>query len=232
MIHNQSMNNASETQVGTQRHENPEGDWKRILTRAATTLMAIAAFGLFVAISGCETAEEYTPIPAEAYKARPSGTLAAGDVIQVSYPGAPELNTTQKIQANGQVSLPTIGNITAQGKSVATLQSQLTGLYQAHLQNPAVLVAVESAASGVYVSGEVMKPGKVPLDRPMTAFEAIMEAGGFTKFANPKQVVVVRSQNGQHQRYALNLSDTLSGQSSNAFYLRPYDVVYVKQSRW
>ena len=194
--------------------------------------MSLAAIVLFAATNGCETAETYTPIPAEAYKASPSGTLTAGDVIHVAYPGAPELNTTQKIQANGMVSLPTIGNVTAQGKSVATLQSQLTGLYQSHLQNPAVLVSVETAASGVYVSGEVMKPGKVPLDRPMTAFEAIMEAGGFTKFANPKQVVVVRNQKGQHQRYALNLSDTLSGQSSNAFYLRPYDTVYVKQSRW
>lgn len=196
------------------------------------SLLTLTAFVLFAATNGCETAETYTPIPAEAYKASPSGTLTAGDVIHVSYPGAPELNTTQKIQANGMVSLPTIGNVTAQGKSVANLQSQLTGLYQSHLQNPTVLVAVETAASGVYVSGEVMKPGKVPLDRPMTAFEAIMEAGGFTKFANPKQVVVVRNQKGQHQRYALNLSDTLSGQSSNAFYLRPYDTVYVKQSRW
>jgi polysaccharide export outer membrane protein len=134
--------------------------------------------------------------------------------------------------ANGKVSLPTIGDVTAQGKSVSTLQSQLTGLYQSHLQNPTVLVGVDQMAACVYVSGEVMKPGKVPLDRPMTAFEAIMEAGGFSKFANPKQVVVVRNNNGKSERYALNMSDTLSGVSSSSFYLRPYDTVYVKQSRW
>jgi polysaccharide export outer membrane protein len=181
---------------------------------------------------GCEGPESYTPIPAEAYSARPTGTLAAGDVIRVTFPGAPELNTLQKVQANGKVSMPTIGDVTAQGKSVATLQSQLTGMYQSHLQNPSVLVAVETAASSVYVSGEVVRPGKVPLDRPMTAFEAIMEAGGFTKFANPKQVVVVRTKGGKTERYALNLSDTISGASSSAFYLRPYDTVFVKQSRW
>jgi polysaccharide export outer membrane protein len=134
--------------------------------------------------------------------------------------------------ANGKVSLPTIGDVTAQGKSVSTLQSQLTGLYQSHLQNPTVLVGVDQMAACVYVSGEVMKPGKVPLDRPMTAFEAIMEAGGFSKFANPKQVVVVRNNSGKSERYALNMSDTLSGASSSSFYLRPYDTVYVKQSRW
>jgi polysaccharide export outer membrane protein len=196
------------------------------------SLTGTMALALSFASTSCETPEAYTPIPAEAYSAKPSGTLTAGDVIRVTYPGAPELNTVQKIEANGKVSLPTIGSVTAQGKSVATLQSQLTGLYQSSLQNPTVLVAVETAASGVYVSGEVVKPGKVSLDRPMTAFEAIMEAGGFTKFANPKQVVVVRTQGGKTQRYALNMSDTISGASSSAFYLRPYDTIYVKQSRW
>ena len=58
------------------------------------------------------------------------------------------------------------------------------------------------------------------------------KAGGFSKFANPKQVVVVRNKNGKTERYALNLGDTLSGASSGSFYLRPYDTVYVKQSRW
>jgi polysaccharide export outer membrane protein len=199
-----------------------------VLHAFASIMALVLAFGSV----GCEGPESYTPIPAEAYSARPTGTLAAGDVIRVTFPGAPELNTLQKVQANGKVSMPTIGDVTAQGKSVATLQSQLTGMYQSHLQNPSVLVAVETAASSVYVSGEVVRPGKVPLDRPMTAFEAIMEAGGFTKFANPKQVVVVRTKGGKTERYALNLSDTISGASSSAFYLRPYDTVFVKQSRW
>jgi len=221
------MNHTPATRVAR-----PASGWQRLRHIVPSAFTALSALLLAFASFSCESPETYTPIPAEAYSARPSGTLAAGDVIRVSYPGAPELNTTQKVQANGQVSLPPIGDVTAQGKSVATLQSQLTGLYQSHLQNPTVLVAVEAAASGVYVSGEVTRPGKVPLDRPMTAFDAIMEAGGFTKFANPKQVVVVRTKGGKVERYALNLDDTISGASSSAFYLRPYDTVYVKQSRW
>jgi polysaccharide export outer membrane protein len=220
------------THTPATRVAHPASGWQRLRHAVPSAFTALTALLLAFASFSCESPETYTPIPAEAYSARPSGTLAAGDVIRVSYPGAPELNTTQKVQANGKVSLPTIGDVTAQGKSVATLQSQLSGLYQSHLQNPTVLVAVEAAASGVYVSGEVTRPGKVPLDRPMTAFDAIMEAGGFTKFANPKQVVVVRTKGGKVERYALNLDDTISGASSSAFYLRPYDTVYVKQSRW
>lgn len=221
----------------TPSHQSPRSrrttsGWRHLRQCVFQACAAVAALLLAFGSVGCEGPETYTPIPAEAYSARPAGTLAAGDVIRVTFPGAPELNTLQKVQANGKVSLPTIGDVTAQGKSVATLQSQLTGMYQSHLQNPTVLVAVETAASSVYVSGEVVRPGKVPLDRPMTAFEAIMEAGGFSKFANPKQVVVIRTKGGKTERYALNLSDTISGASNSAFYLRPYDTVYVKPSRW
>ncbi|MCW1886352.1 polysaccharide export protein [Luteolibacter flavescens] len=216
----------------TPRTPRPATAWQRLSLGMTKLLTATMAVVLAVTFTGCEGQQPYAPIPAEAYAPRPTGNLAAGDVLNISFPGAPEMNTTQKIQANGKVSLPTVGSVTAQGKSVSGLQSQLTGMYQSHLQNPAVLVAVETAASGVYVTGEVMKPGKVSLDRPMTVLEAIGECGGFTKFANPKQVVVVRNQGGKHQSYTLNLSNTFSGADHSAFYLRPYDTVLVKQSRW
>jgi polysaccharide export outer membrane protein len=226
------MNTTPATPVGNPRRANPASGWLRLRNGILTTLTAATALVLVLASSSCESPESYTPIPAEALNSRPAGTLAAGDVIRLSYPGAPELNTTQKIMANGKVNLPTVGDVSAQGNSVASFQSQLTALYQPHLQNPTVLVSVEEIAACVYVSGEVTKPGKVSLDRPLTAFDAIMEAGGFSKLANPKQVVVVRTKDGKSERYVLNLGDTLSGASSSSFYLRPYDTVYVKQSRW
>jgi polysaccharide export outer membrane protein len=105
-------------------------------------------------------------------------------------------------------------------------------MYQPHLQDPTVVVSLQSASAGVYVSGEVLRPGKIPLDRPMTALEAVMEAGGFTKFANPKQVIVVRNEGGKNQRYVLNMNDALNGMESRPFYVRPFDVLYVRQSAW
>lgn len=191
----------------------------------------VAAVGMF-ASAGCQNTSPPPPIPAEAAASRPSGTLAPGDEISVTFSGAPELSTKQKIQANGKVSLPTIGDVSASGRSITSFQSQLTSMYQPHLQDPTVIVSLESAAAGVYVSGEVLRPGKIPLDRPMTALEAVMEAGGFTKFANPKQVIVVRNEKGINQRYVLNMNDALSGVDSRPFYVRPFDVLYVRQSAW
>lgn len=199
------------------------------LVAAATCLFA--SFAVFASVA-CQDMNPAPPVPAEASASRPSGALAPGDEISVSFSGAPELNTKQKVQANGKVSLPTIGDVSAAGKTITSFQSQLTSMYQPHLQDPTVVVSLESAAAGVYVSGEVLRPGKIPLDRPMTALEAVMEAGGFTKFANPKQVIVVRNQGGKSQRYVLNMNNALSGMDSSTFYVRPFDVIYVKQSAW
>ena len=198
---------------------------------AAASLCACALFAAFATV-GCQTTGPSAAVPSEAYASKPSGNLAPGDEISVSFSGAPELNTKQKIQPNGKVSMPTIGDVSAAGTTINSLQSKLTSLYQPHLQDPTVVVALEAASAGVYVSGEVLRPGKIPLDRPMTALEAVMEAGGFTKFANPKQVIVVRKVGGKHQRYVLNMNEALYGADSSPFYVRPFDVLYVKQSAW
>jgi polysaccharide export outer membrane protein len=150
----------------------------------------------------------------------------------VTFSGAPELNTKQKIQPNGNVSLPTIGDVRAAGRTISGLQANLTSLYESHLQDSSVAVTLVGSSAGVYVSGEVLRAGKIPLDRPMTALEAVMEAGGFTKFANPKQVIVVRNQGGKNQRYVLDMKEALYGTESVPFYVRAYDVIYVKQSHW
>lgn len=200
--------------------------------RLAAGLMYAAAFFPVLAFVGCGDMNSAPPVPAEASVSRPSGNLAPGDEISVAFSGAPELNTKQKIQPNGKVSLPTIGDVSAAGRTINSFQTELTSLYQPHLQDPTVVVSLEGASAGVYVSGEVLRPGKIPLDRPMTALEAVMEAGGFTKLANPKQVIVVRNQGGKNHRYVLNMNDALTGVESRPFYVRPFDVLYVKQSVW
>lgn len=190
-----------------------------------------AVFTVFTSV-GCQNMNPPPEVPAEASVSRPSSNLAAGDEISISFSGAPEMNTDQKVQPNGKVSLPTIGDVSAAGKSITSFQAQLTSRYQEVLQDPMVVVSMKNAAAGVYVSGEVLNPSKVVLDRPLTALEAVMEAGGFTKFANPKQVIVMRNSGGKTHRYVLNMKNTLKGIEGSPFYVRAYDVIYVSQSKW
>ncbi len=208
----------------------PSAGAHRTVPRRLRGMLMAAVAGL--AATACAPSPEMYNIPAEALVATPRNALAIGDVVRLSYAGAPEFNQTQKVQPDGRISLPRVGSVTASGRSVTALQDSLTAMYKPHLNDSTVMVSLEQPAAAVYVSGAVNQPGKVPLDRSLTALEAVMEAGGFSPIANPKQVFVLRTEGGRQKRYPLNMEQALAGFETRAFYLRPYDVIWVKKSNW
>jgi polysaccharide export outer membrane protein len=193
----------------------------------AWLLLVLASIGMLL-VCGCE-GPRATSIPSRMIGRTPP-TLAVGDVVKLTFPGTPELDHTQRIRSDGRITLPLIGETTATGKRVGTLQEELKELYKSKLQNKDVWVTLETTAIPVYVSGAVGRPGKVTLDRTMTVLEAIMEASGFTNRANPGKVVLVRQADGHHFTKTLDLRPALKGQSVEAFYLKPYDVIVVPES--
>lgn len=156
--------------------------------------------------------------------------LREGDSLRISFPGAENLNRVVLIRRDGYVSLPLIGEFKAAGLTPHEMEQKLLELYGPQLQTKEVSVAVESSAFPVYVTGAVLRPGKILSDRPLTALEAIMEAGGFdyTK-ANLKGVRILRTSGTHTERYTLNLKRVLSGQDSEQFQLKPADIIYVPE---
>jgi polysaccharide export outer membrane protein len=156
--------------------------------------------------------------------------LAAGDVIKVSFPGAPELNQTQKIRTDGRVNLPMIGEASAAGKTLTDFQNELIRSYKSQLKNNDVLVTLEGGTGSVTVSGSVGRPGRIEFDRPTTVFQAIMQAGGATEYGTLKKVRLIRLVNGEQQSQVLDLSGTLKGESTQVVYVKDGDVIYVSPS--
>lgn len=152
-----------------------------------------------------------------------SDVLGTGDVVSVVFPGAIQFNQTQKIRLDGKISLPIIGEVMAVGKTPADFRDELTQQYESELQDPEVIVSLVHSAAVVYVNGQVAMPGKVVLDRRMTVFDAIMEAGGFATLANKKKVILTRQENGKRKRYQLNFKD----EEAQVFYVQPYDTITV-----
>jgi len=175
--------------------------------------------------TGCQTPKTgLRPLPTQA-----PGVLVAGDTVRVSFPGAPELNQTQKIGTDGRLSLPLVGDVSAAGKSVGELEAELVRLYKTQLQNSEVLVSVESRAVPVVVSGAVQKPGKVVFERPATILEAVMEAGGFTPEADLKRVELIRLVRGEHYTQIFDMRPVLRGTPSRATYVSGGDVIFVPE---
>ena len=205
--------------------------------RIVRTLLFTLALGWILCTGGCSSPqyeqvdEEPTSPPPTAVKPE-SVILREGDVIRVTFPGTPTLNggQAQAIRRDGKISLPLVGDVQAAGRTTSDLEKELAKLYANQLLDNKVVVTVESSSFPVYVSGAVLRPGKVLSDHPMTALEAIMEAGGFDETrANEKKVQVIRNNKGHMEHYILNLKRVIDGEDNQPFYLKPGDIVHVPE---
>lgn len=190
---------------------------------------------LLAVVGGCQSApERYQDGPSSSTSNATKWDLLVlreGDVLRVSFPGAPNLNTSaQPIRRDGRISLPIIGDFKAVGLTPAEMEKELLKLYANDLQTKEVTVTVESSALPVYVSGAVLRPGKILADHPLTALEAIMEAGGFDpNKANLKKVKVLRRENNRSETFTLNLKRVIEGKDSDQFKLKPADMIFVPE---
>ena len=171
------------------------------------------------AIRQAETADTNQVVP-----------LREGDVLKITFPGSPSLNTVVTIRKDGIIQLPLVGEVKAAGETPAGLDQKLVDLYAPQLTTKQVSVEVQSAAYPVYVTGAVLRPGKIMTDHSMTALEAVMEAGGFNyAVADTKHVVVIRQEAGGTKNYILNLKAVMDGKTGTPFYLKPADILLVKE---
>jgi len=199
--------------------------------------LALMAVGL---LAGCQDQTNFNPPNPPKAQVGKTGELTAGsndsmnlregDVLKIFFPGSPTLDSTQVIRRDGKINLPLIGDVDAAGMTPASLEKKLVDLYAPQLSSKQVTVQVESSSFPVYVTGMVMHPGKILCDHPLTALEAVMEAGGFDYAkADLKDVTVVRRENNIMKNYRLNLKAVLDGRQSEPFYLKPDDIVYVPE---
>jgi polysaccharide export outer membrane protein len=178
-------------------------------------------------LAGCATPAAPTsrdPVPYSEVR------LREGDIIKISFPGAPNLDATQQIRRDGKITLSLGGEVVALGRTPSELEKELLKLYDAQLAVKQVVVSVTLSTFPVFVTGAVLRPGKFLADRPITALEAIMEAGGFD-YAKAKldKVTVLRQAEGQVVSYRLDFKQILKSPKSDPFYLKPSDTVYVPE---
>ncbi len=199
----------------------------RFLSRFFGSLILASVLTLIT--TGCKTSH-FTNIEDKKAAVPESMTLNEGDTLAISFPGAPNLNTTQKIRRDGRITLPVVGEFSAAGLTPSDMEKQLLKLYEKELVQKEVSVTVESSVFPVFVTGAVLRPGKVISDRPLTALEAVMEAGGFDYAkANLKAVTVIRHENGQSSHHKLDMKKVLKGGQSEPFKLKPSDIIYVPE---
>ncbi|MCA1652483.1 MAG: SLBB domain-containing protein [Acidobacteria bacterium] len=97
------------------------------------------------------------------------------------------------------------------------------------LEEPTVTVVVRQINSRrVYITGEVAKPGPYNLSGPMTVLQLIATAGGVLEYADAKNIVVMRTENGKPVSYPFNYKDVIKRKNlKQNIELKPGDTVIV-----
>lgn len=197
--------------------------------RNAGTLILFAMFSLVV--SGCAGEKIQYPVD---YTAPAGFLLGPEDVVTVTVWRNQDLSKDVIIRPDGMISLPLIGDILAAGSTADELAKQITERLKEFMSSPTVSVQVKEVNSYfVYVTGEVVKPGKFPLKSYATVIQGISLAGGFTPFASRDKVHVIRvTKNGKGENTQVNIpveySDIAKGKTlTGNFFLRSGDVIVV-----
>jgi polysaccharide biosynthesis/export protein len=204
-----------------------------------TLIVALFAFALLPGAAYAQSPVGTSGASASTAAARPPSAatttadyrLAAGDKLRIEVYKDTQLSQALQIRPDGKITLPLVGDIAAAGRTSVELRDAIAGALQEYIAKPVVTVIVtETTPQVLYVTGEVNKPGALPIaNGQMSILQAIAMAGGFTDFANKKDIRVLRKGANGMQTLRFNYKEALDDESRREpLPLLPGDTVIVR----
>ncbi|MCF6158427.1 MAG: polysaccharide export protein [wastewater metagenome] len=160
--------------------------------------------------------------------------LGVGDEIEVTVYRHSDLNKKVRVLPDGVNSFPLIGEIRTEGLSIHQLREKIKEAYSTYLVSPQISIEVTLfKGQKIFILGEVRNPGVYRIDPPMTIYEAISMAGGFTMDGKDTSVLLIRGglENPEVNAYNLDFDNARKkGKLSRNVVLQRGDVVYVPRT--
>ncbi|MCC6557308.1 MAG: polysaccharide biosynthesis/export family protein [Polyangiaceae bacterium] len=164
-------------------------------THARSTRPRLAAAAVLAAIlaAGCGASAPRFDYDAER-RATSAYSVGPGDALQVRAWKLEALSQRVTVRPDGFITIPLVGEVLATGRTVEAIADEIaTRAMKYYTDKPVVSVEVAELRSyRIYVLGEVARPGEFTPTAQVTVLQAIALAGGFTRFAAPDEVVIVR----------------------------------------
>jgi polysaccharide biosynthesis/export protein len=154
--------------------------------------------------------------------------IGPDDSLHISVWKEQELTQTVPVRPDGKISMPLLGDVQAAGITPTQLADSITEKLKKYMSDPRVTVVVTDMKSQrIYVLGEVLHTGPMPLLPDMTVLQALASAG-FTQFANTKGIYILRTENGKQVKIPVPYKQLLKGEAiSQNIMLRPGDTIVV-----
>jgi polysaccharide export outer membrane protein len=202
------------------------------VTKLAVLIVAgLLASGTWAQTDGSAKNAKTNQAPAESMAksvAGPDYVIGADDNLHISVWKEPDLTTSLPVRPDGKISLPLLNDVPAAGLTPMQLADSITEKLKKYIADPRVTVVVTAMNSRrIYVLGEVLHTGAVPLLPNMTVLQALATAG-FTQFANVKGIYVLRTENGRQVKLPFNYKQVVKGADPRQnIALKPGDTVVV-----
>jgi polysaccharide export outer membrane protein len=151
------------------------------------------------------------------------------DMVRIDVWKEPEISRTIPVRPDGKISLPLLNDVQASGLTAIQLGNSIHDGLTKYLNSPQVTVTVtEINSRRVYITGEVNRPGALPLLPDMTVLQALSSGGGFTQFAKLKGIYVLRNEGGKQVKLPFNYKEVVRGKNPEQnILLLPGDVIVV-----
>lgn len=205
---------------------------KVMKTSALLTVVLFAAGAVAQSISGARSDKPGNamqgPAPASDAGGGSDYVIGADDTLHISVWKEPDLSETLPVRPDGKISMPLLNDVTAAGLTPVQLKDSITEKLKKFISDPRVTVVVTAMNSRrVFVTGEVVHSGPMPLLPHMTMLQALSQAG-FTQFANVKGIYLLRTENGKQEKLPFNYKDVVKGNHPEQnIVLKPGDTLVV-----
>jgi polysaccharide export outer membrane protein len=207
--------------------------------------ISLVAAGLLLLVGVSPASSQSAPV-AQAAEGRtetalaPTGTVAAAippgyvigpdDVLQIVFWREKDMSGEVIVRPDGRISLPLLNDVVAAGRTPEQLRAALVASASEFFGNPnATVVVKEIRSRKVFITGSVEKPGPYVVTGPTTVLQLIAMAGGLKDYADKKNIVVMRTTNGQQVSLLVDYSSLLRRQKlEHNFELIPGDTILVR----
>ncbi len=168
-----------------------------------------------------------------------SRKLGVGDMVSLQILEDRTPPVVGRISDTGDIEVPYVGRISAEGKTVASLTGDIEqALERDYYYKATVRLAIdqvnrEASRGKVFVSGEVKAPGAQEFfsGDTLTVGAAVLRAGSFTQWANKRDVRLVRQDDrGGSQTFKVDLKAVLEdGEVQQDLEVKDGDYIIVRK---
>jgi len=158
----------------------------------------------------------------------PQYRIGSEDVLRVSVWGNEDLTMDVIVRPDGKISIPLVQDIQAEGFTASELSDRIHQKLLPYIKDPNVSVIVKQINAPKFsVIGYVNRPGTYPMRGDVTVLQALSEAGGFTPFASPKKIKLIRNAGGKLDVRIINYYKIIEKGGEGNYLLKSGDAIVV-----